>query len=167
MKMLDMSAGNRAVWFAPNHPDAMFLDIRPEVGPDIVCDTRALPEEVGDGFSLIVFDPPHKNTQGGNCGKNYGEWDMAHVRDTIAKSAAEAWRVSKPDALMAFKWNDHTLKIRTVLGFMSEHWEPLFGHGARHQQRHKTMTYWVMLRRRQEQSQTAQAPKQDRSPEDV
>jgi hypothetical protein len=35
---------------------------------------------------------------------------------------------------------------------MSEWWEPLFGHGARHQQRHKTMTYWVMLRRRDEQT---------------
>lgn len=148
MRVLDLSAGNRAVWFDPAHPSATFLDIRPEVNPTIVCDTRNLPPEVGDGYDLIVFDPPHKNTVGGNCGDDYGQWAMPHIRDTIERSAREAHRVSRPGALMAFKWNDHTLKVRTVLGLLSPWWEPLFGHGARHQQRHKTMTIWAMLVRK-------------------
>lgn len=47
LKILDMSAGARAVWFDKNYPGAVYVDIRPHVKPDIVADTRALPAEVG------------------------------------------------------------------------------------------------------------------------
>lgn len=57
MKILDLSAGNRAIWFDKNHPLATFLDKRPEVNPTIVCDTRDIPESVGKDFDLIVWDP--------------------------------------------------------------------------------------------------------------
>ena len=62
MKILDISAGNRAVWFDKNHPDAIYLDIRPEVEPTIVADARALPAEIGEDFDLILFDPRRKRT---------------------------------------------------------------------------------------------------------
>ena len=151
MKILDLSAGNRAVWFDKNHPDAVFVDIRPEVRPSIVADTRALPAEVGEGYDLIVFDPPHKNNAAsGKMAHNYGHWDAAHIRSTVIGTAKEAHRVSRHDALMAFKWNDHTNKLSTVLGWMSDWWEPLVGHGVTGQQRHKSMTSWVLLRRRDE-----------------
>ena len=147
-KILDVSAGNRAVWFNKKHPLATYLDIRPEVRPDIIADSRKLPPEVGTGFDLVVFDPPHKNN-GPNFGmaKTYGCFDHDHIRSTIALTAKEAHRVCKPVALMAFKWNDHSIKLTKVVGLLEPYWEPLFGHGVSHQQR-SSSTSWVLLRRR-------------------
>lgn len=61
MKILDLSSGNRAIWFNKNHPLACYLDKRSEVHPTIVCDTRNIPIEAGVDFDLIVWDPPHMN----------------------------------------------------------------------------------------------------------
>lgn len=146
MKILDMSAGARAVWFDKNYPDAVYVDIRPQVKPDIVADTRALPAEVGTGFGLVLFDPPHKNfAASGNMAKNYGHHTVEEIRGIVRDSAREAHRVSKPDALMAFKWSEGHIRTARVLELLDPWWEPLFGHGVSHQQ---TGTSWVMLRRR-------------------
>lgn len=147
-KILDMSAGNRAVWKNKTHPLCVYVDKRPEVNPDIVADTRSLPPEVGTGFDLIVFDPPHVN-----CGPNsymstrYGHSTTAEILDTVEKSAREAWRVSKENALMAFKWNDHDIKLDRVLALMPD-WEPLFGHLTKDGPGSASKTYWVQLKRR-------------------
>ena len=149
MKIIDLSAGNRAIWFDRNHRDAVYVDVRHEVCPDIVADATALPDEVGDGYDLVVFDPPHKNNgANGNMARNYGHWDAEEIRRIVIGTAREAHRISKPTALMAFKWNDHSRRLHDVLVMLSPWWEPLFGHGARSQHRHGSMTYWVMLRRR-------------------
>lgn len=145
MKILDLSAGNRAVWFDKNHPLAMYLDKRECVNPTIVCDTRSIPKAAGSGYDLICWDPPHMN-----CGKNsnmsrvYGYHTTAEILDTIEKTAIEAHRVSKKNALMAFKWNTHDIKLRRVFDLMPQ-WEPLFGHLTKDGPR--SQTYWVMLRR--------------------
>lgn len=149
MKILDLSAGKRAVWFDKNHRDATYVDIRPEVAPTIVADARALPPEVGDGYDLIVFDPPHVNA-GANSRLSrlsYGHHTTAQIRDIVAGSAREAHRVSRPDALMAFKWNDHDQSFERVLGLMAPWWEPLFGHATAIRTKHACETQWVMLRR--------------------
>lgn len=146
MKILDMSAGARAVWFDKNYPGAVYVDIRPQVKPDIVADTRALPAEVGTGFDLVLFDPPHKNfAASGNMAKNYGHHSAEEIRSIVRDSAREAHRVSKPDALMAFKWSEGGRRLTDALAWIDPWWEPLFGHGVSHQQ---TGTSWVMLRRR-------------------
>lgn len=149
MKILDLSAGRRAVWFDKNHRDAIYVDIRPEVEPTLVADARALPAEIGSDFDLILFDPPHKNNAAsGKMSHNYGHWTAEQIRDIVTGSAKEAHRVARADALMAFKWNDHTRKLTSVLAWLSPWWEPLFGHGCAPQQRGRSTTSWVMLRRR-------------------
>lgn len=150
MKIIDLSAGNRAVWFNQNHPEAVYVDIRPEVRPSVVADARALPAEVGAGYDLVVFDPPHKNAAAsGNMSKrSYGHWTAEQITSILIGTAKEAHRISRPDALMAFKWNDHTRKLGSALKLISPWWEPLFGHGCRPQQRGKSVTSWVMLKRR-------------------
>lgn len=152
MKILDVSAGNRAIWFNKNHPDATYLDIRSEMNPDIVCDTRKLPPEVGAGYDLIVFDPPHKNN-GPDFGmaRSYGCFNHDEIRSTIMETAKETHRVANDNALMAFKWNDHSIKLTKVVGMLSPYWEPLFGHGVSHQQR-SSSTSWVLLRKRKLES---------------
>jgi hypothetical protein len=147
VKILDISAGNRAVWFDKRCELATFIDIRPEVEPDIVADARALPDAVGDGYDLIVFDPPHKNNGAtGHMSRNYGHHTAEEITDIISRSAQEAHRVTRPGALMAFKWNDHTRKLASVLPLLEPYWRPLFGHGVSSQQR-SSQTCWVMLLR--------------------
>ncbi len=147
MRILDLSAGNRAVWFDKQCKLATFVDIRPEVAPDFVADSRELPAEVGSGYDLVVFDPPHKNNGAvGFMTPNYGHHTAAEITDIIRRSAKEAHRVSNVTAFMAFKWNDHTRKLASVLALLEPYWYPLFGHGVSAQQR-SSQTSWVMMAR--------------------
>lgn len=140
MKILDLSAGNRMIWFNRQNPLVTFLDRRAEVKPDIVCDTRELPESVGKDFDLIVFDPPHENLgKNSRMAKSYGYSTRQEIKDTIIRSGKEAYRVSKDSALMAFKWNDCAWKLEKVIPWL-ENWEPLFAHGLSIPGRHKSQT---------------------------
>ena len=148
MKILDLSAGKRAIWFNKKHPQALYLDKRAEVEPDIVCDTRQIPLGIGYDFSLVVWDPPHCNTgENSIMAKHYGHSTTAEILDTIEKSSVEAWHITKNDALMAFIWNNHDIRLERVLALMP-HWEPLFGHLTKDGP--CSQTYWVMLKRRNE-----------------
>lgn len=145
MKILDLSAGRRAIWFDKNHPMATFIDRRAEVSPTIVADTTALPIEVGGEYDLVVFDPPHMNCgPNSNMSRVYGHHTTAQILQTIAGTSKEAHRVSRPGALMALKWNDHDISLKRVFDLMPE-WEPLFGHLTKDGPGSKT--YWAMLRR--------------------
>jgi hypothetical protein len=149
MKILDLSAGNRAVWFDKEYRDTVFVDRRAEVGPDFVADSRELPSKVGNGFDLIVFDPPHMCCgPNGHMAERYGYIRTGEIKELIRLTAREAHRVSNPDALMAFKFNDHDISFRKALGLMSEWWEPLFGHLTAMRTAHSSATQWIMLRRR-------------------
>lgn len=145
-KILDLSAGNGAIWFDKNNPMATYLDKRSEVNPTIICDTREIPESAGSEYDLVVWDPPHMNCgPNSNMSKTYGYYTTKEILDTIEKSSIEAHRITKKNALMAFKWNDHDFKLRKILDLMP-HWEPLFGHITKDGPGSKT--YWVMLRRK-------------------
>jgi hypothetical protein len=145
VKILDLSAGNRGIWFDKAHPCATFVDIRPEVNPDVIADTRALPAEIGEDYDLVVFDPPHKNN-GPQFGmaRSYGCFTHAEILSTVGETAKEAHRVARDNALMAFKWHEGHIGLPRVLKLLAPFWEPLFGHGVTHQQKG---TSWVMLRR--------------------
>ena len=121
MRILDLSAGHRAIWFNKRHPYAVYLDIRPEVSPDVVADSRALPPTIGTDFDLIVFDPPHVNFGAtAELSKQYGHHTTDEIRDIISRTAQEAHRVSKPNALLALKWNDHDQRLARILALMAQ-----------------------------------------------
>lgn len=146
MKILDLTAGNRAVWMNKNHPMAHYLDRRSDVNPTTVCDIREIPESVGSGYGLVVFDPPHMNCgPNSNMSKVYGYHTTKEILDVIQKGAAEAHRVTKEHALMALKWNNHDIRLQHVFDLMPN-WEPLFGHLTKDGPR--SQTYWTMLMRR-------------------
>lgn len=146
MKILDLSAGNRAVWFNKDHPLTMYLDKRESVNPTIVCDTREIPSSVGSGYNLICWDPPHMNCgPNSNMSKTYGYHTTKEILDTIEKTGREVWRISAKDCLMALKWNTHDIKLKRVFDLLPR-WEPLFGHLTKDGPR--SQTYWVMLRRK-------------------
>lgn len=143
MKILDLSAGNRAIWFNKSHPFATYLDKRAEVNPTVVCDTRdGIP---GTGYNLICWDPPHMNCgPNSNMSKVYGYHTTKEILETIEKTGREAHRVSERNALMALKWNNHDIKLERIFKLLPD-WEPLFGHLTKDGPR--SQTYWVMLRR--------------------
>lgn len=145
MKILDLSAGNRAVWFNKNHPLAVYLDKRSEVKPTVVCNTNSIPPEVGTGFDLICWDPPHMNCgPTSNMSKRYGYHTTAEILETLEKTGREAHRVSVFDALMAFKWNNHDISLKRVFALLPQ-WEPLFGHLTKNGP--GSQTYWIMFKK--------------------
>jgi hypothetical protein len=148
VRIVDLTAGTRAVWFNKKYPGAVFLDIRPEVEPTFVLDSRNT--HLADAhFDLAVFDPPHANFgKNGNMSKNYGHHTAKEIKEIIRGTAKEAHRICKPNALMAFKWNDHDLSLKSALALMADYWEPLFGHKTSVRTMRASTTYWVQLRRR-------------------
>lgn len=150
MRILDLSSGNRAMWFDKNNPLVTFLDKRASVTPTYVCDTTAIPNEVGKDFDLVVFDPPHENVGAhGRMAKFYGHSTRAQIIETIKGSGRESHRVTKKGALMAFKWNDHAFTLDMVLELLKDYWTPLFGTHMRNRggATAKTQSFWVMLKR--------------------
>lgn len=151
MRILDLTAGNRGIWFNKNHPDALYLDIRPQVKPDVVTDVtdRLLLAVPTSQYDLVVFDPPHLNFGAkSNMAKTYGHHTTAEIMTLIEKAELQAWLVTRRDALMALKWNDHSISLKRVLARMP-HWEPLFGHGVSNSTRRGKSTSWVMLKRKE------------------
>jgi SAM-dependent methyltransferase len=149
MKILDMTAGGRNIWFDKAYRDAVYVDRRAEVKPDIVADSTMLPVETGEDFDLVVFDPPHVNfSANSNWGRLYGSHTLADIRLFIAGAAREAHRVCRVDALMAFKWCNHDMRHERALEILAPFWEPLFGHQVSIRSKHASTTQWVMLRRR-------------------
>jgi hypothetical protein len=148
MRLVDLSAGTRSIWFNKNHPDAVYIDIRPEVNPTLIVDSRktGLPSA---NFGLVVFDPPHANfSKNGNMSKNYGHHTAAQIKEIIKGTAREAHRITYSNALMAFKWNDHDLKLESALKLLEPYWEPLFGQKTSIRTLRASTTYWVMLKRK-------------------
>ncbi len=150
MRILDVTCGARAIWFDKNHPDTTYVDIRPEVSPGVIANSMNLPVSIGRDFDLIVFDPPHANFgKNGNMTKNYGHWTAAQIKELCLGVAMEAHRITRPDALMAFKWNDHDTKLSSILDLMTTWWEPLFGQTTSVRTMRASTTYWVQLRRKE------------------
>lgn len=148
MKILDLSAGNRAIWYNKAHPLTVYLDKRPEVNPDFVVDTTSIPDCVGKDFDLVVFDPPHMNCgKNSNMSKAYGHHTTKQIIELIQGTGSEAHRVTKAGALMALKWNDHDIPIKQVFKMMPN-WEPLFGHITKDGPGTGSKTFWAMLRRK-------------------
>lgn len=148
MRILDVTAGNRAIWFNKEHPMTTYVDIRPEVSPGIVANSMNLPVSAGRDFDLVVFDPPHVNFgKNGNMTKNYGHWTTSEIKELVLGVALEAHRVTKANALMAFKWNDHDTRLAAVLDLMAPWWEPLFGQVTSTRTTRLSTTCWVQLRR--------------------
>lgn len=144
MRILDLSAGNRAIWYNKKHPLAIYIDKRAKVKPDIVCSSNKIPFWP-QTFDLVVFDPPHLNTgRKSKMSKVYGHHTTKQILNLLKKTSREAHRVTKPNALMALKWNTHDIKLQRVFDLMPD-WEPLFGHLTKDGPR--SQTYWIMLRR--------------------
>jgi SAM-dependent methyltransferase len=153
--ILDVCCGSRMFWFNRENPQAIFMDKRSE--EHILCDGRELkvkPNLIGcftnmpfpdESFYLIVFDPPHMKTLGGNSwlAKKYGrlfdDWETQ-----IRGGFEECWRVLRPGGTLVFKWNETDVAINDVLALAPV--KPVFGHTTGRQAKTIWATFFKGLR---------------------
>lgn len=148
MRILDATAGRRAIWWDKEHPTATFIDARAD-GRDSTLKRDFRKTGFPSGyFDLVIFDPPHMT-----CGprsamaKRYGHYLTSEIRDMVRDGFAEFHRILRPDGLVAFKWATHDTSLARILepvvGF-----EPLVGVPTAQRTKHSSVTYWCLLRRR-------------------
>ena len=158
-QILDVTCGDRTIWFQKHHPKAIYCDIRREefegdfgkvlnndgkkahrhlvIDPDVLCDFADLPFE-NERFSLVIFDPPHiKNLSKASwMRKSYGSLDDGW-EEMIRDGFRECMRVLKPNGVLIFKWSDISVSTREIINVIGE--EPLFGHRSGK----KMNTHWM------------------------
>lgn len=113
-----------------------------------MCDSRHLPFP-DQTFDLLSFDPPHMCVgPASHMAEAYGHWTTAEILDLVERTAPEAHRVAKPEALLTLKWNDHDIKLPRILALLSQYWEPLYGQTTALREKHKSATTWTIFKRR-------------------
>src|SRR5258708_197755 len=146
LRVIDVSAAERCAWVDRSDPCCVFVDIRPDVRPDVVADSRSLPFGPG-AFDLAVFDPPHTfcNPEH-SMGHRYGSWRS--IPSLCADTARELARVVADDGLLSFKWNDHSWTLQSAAGWLAPWWQPMFGQFPT-ARRHSgpSVTAWVMFKK--------------------
>lgn len=124
--VLDATANARRMWKGVEWAGTKtFMDIDPEMKPDVVGDFQSLPFE-DNSFHVIVFDPPHLPLAAASTASmsqmvdNYGLAKSTKA-DSIAEIfptfLAEARRVLKDDGLIFTKLKDyvHNHKYQWIL----------------------------------------------------
>ena len=153
-KILDVTCGNRTIWFQKDEPHTIFCDKRREewegwfgtgrkkkrhlvIDPDIQCDFTNLPFP-DESFNLVVFAPPHVPalSEKSWIRKEYGSLD-GDWRQMLHKGFQECMRVLKEDGVLIFKWSDISVSTREVIDIFGQ--EPLFGHRSGK----KMNTHWL------------------------
>ena len=114
-RVLDATANRRKMWTGVEHKGEMvFMDIDPEVKPDVVGDFREMPFPA-DNFDVIVFDPPHLPVAAASpqssvrYKRDYGLARSAHadnISECFGPFLREAARVLKADGLVFAKLKD-------------------------------------------------------------
>lgn len=153
MKILDATCGRRTIWFPyeRHNKDTTYIDIRPEVKPDIVCDATNTPF-ADRSFDMILFDPPFRQ-----FGKNsiygdvYTSMRKSEIYIFIKDAFKEFKRILKDDGVVIFKWGCYSnINLYKVLDIAHD-FVPMFGWGFNRLQNYKTN--WTVLRKRIEGTQ--------------
>lgn len=158
-RILDVTCGDRTIWFQKQEPHTTYCDIRDEewigrfgtvlnkqgqkklrhlkIHPDVLCSFTDLPFE-NESFNLVVFDPPHIENLSENAWmrKSYGSLD-GDWKPMIRKGFKECMRVLKPGGVLVFKWSDVSISTRDILDVIGQ--DPLFGHRSGK----KMNTHWM------------------------
>ena len=127
-RVLDMCCGPRCFYFDKADTRVLACDVRTEnftnrlnrtciVAPDLLQDFRHLPEEWGDRFDLVLFDPPHLVHAGEKSWlrAKYGILDRTNWRADLAEGFTEGFRVLREGGTLLFKWAETQIKVSEVL----------------------------------------------------
>lgn len=156
-RILDITCGNRSIWFNKKHPNAIFFDRREvhyaksfgkrlserhiDVEPDVIGDYRELPFE-NDIFDLVVFDPPHivrKSTgEESWLEKEYSYFTSKdEALESVKAGFDEGMRVLHDGGVLVLKWAETNIPTREIINKLGV--EPLFGHRSGV----KSGTHWM------------------------
>lgn len=157
--ILDVTCGNKSIWFQKNESHTVYCDIRREefdedfgtvlrkdgtkshrhlsIEPDIQCSFTELPFD-DETFNLVVIDPPHvENLKASSwIRKHYGSLE-GDWRQMISTGFSECMRVLKVGGVLIFKWSDISISTREIINVIG--YEPLFGHRSGK----KMNTHWM------------------------
>ncbi len=160
MKILDATCGTRTIWMEKHNRDTTYIDIRPEVKPDIVADATHTPFP-DCTFDIILFDPPYKNfhhkgiyfpknrslgrRRGPRYAFIYGKFTTAYILDFVRGAFAEFYRILKDDGLVFMKWNDTSISLLHAMRLRGN-FVPIFGQNFNKIKAHST-TAWICFRK--------------------
>ena len=126
--VLDINAGYRSIWRTTlrNHyyGNVLFIDIRREVKPDILCSNEQLPFKNGT-FKTVVYDPPFitkHNPNGTYYKTEFGKrWWSSKSKSSLLHNVAavnkEAARVAEN---LILKWTDTEVALNTALALLDK-----------------------------------------------
>lgn len=162
--ILDVTCGNRGIWFQKHEPHTIYCDKRFEtiditypsgrykyvIEPDIMCDFTKLPFD-DNTFHLVVIDPPHLcKPDNGLLKKEYGVYRSKNEAiDNVSKGIRECMRVLKCGGLLIFKWNELDISTREIIDACGI--TPLFGHKSGK----KSNTHWMCFMKFEEEEHDA------------
>ena len=151
--ILDVTCGNRSIWFDKHNPFTLYCDKRTEhferdygthtahrtldISPDVECDFTDLPFP-DDTYSLVVFDPPHLKDMSKDAWltKAYGSLDE-NWQCLLRDGFSECMRVLKPNGVLILKWADTHISTPDLIKAIGI--TPLFGHRSGK----KMNTHWM------------------------
>jgi hypothetical protein len=117
--ILDATSGYRSMWMNKNHPNAVYIDQRPECEPQYVRDFRKMPDFQDESFQLIIFDPPHiiraNDKLNMNMVRCFGQLSPETWRSDIKDGFKELWRLLKPMGVLLFKWSNQQIPSNEIL----------------------------------------------------
>lgn len=116
--ILDATASYRAMWFDKADPEAIFIDQRREVRPDIVCRWQNLPFKDGS-FHVANIDPPHMlyrvKGKPSFLTERYGLLEPETWQSDFKKMFVELMRVLDSNGVLLLKWNDNHISNKRLL----------------------------------------------------
>lgn len=119
--ILDATAGYRMMWFNKHHPNALYIDQRPECEPDTITDFTNLKEFADNSFKLIVFDPPHLVNNGNGLAPNianarrFGALNCETWQKDLKQAFKEFFRVLQNYGILVFKWNNARIPSSEII----------------------------------------------------
>lgn len=152
MKILDATCAYRGFWLEKHNKDTIYIDIRPEVKPDIVASCTSTPF-ADKTFDLILFDPPHKNmgyAKTSNSKKRnemadrYGTANSKERMDLVKGAFMEFKRILKDDGIVLFKWSSVGTKFSKIIKLRGD-FVPMFAQNFNKIKSYETT--WMALRK--------------------
>lgn len=148
MRILDATCSHRLMWENRNDPETVYMDIRPEVAPDIVGDITRAPFAAGT-FDLVIFDPPHASLGvNSTMADRYGVFTDAQIRAAVASGFQEISRVLREDGLCLFKWSDGSYPLGKMVAMRPPALTVLVTQRVSYHNKSGNQCFWVTLVKR-------------------
>ena len=159
MRILDATSSRRIMWENKHDLDTVYMDIRPEVVPDVIGDVRSVPFD-DNIFDLVVFDPPHKSLGvNSTMADRYGIFTDGEIRAAIAGGFAEIGRILRENGLCLFKWSDGDFPLGKMANMRPPALTVLVTQRVSYRNKSGNQCFWVTLIKRSKEKSNNETTK--------